>query len=242
MAYIDEVLADTPLGYWRLGATPTTDSSGNSYTLTEVGTPTAAASLLLSDSADGCRDIDTPDTDYYELASGSPGADDFDYEGTASFSVECWINLDTTTADFERLVAHESSTNGWILYYNASAGIGIGRNRSGVFALKDEVPGTFTGQTHHVVGTYDGSQLLLYLDGSAVGSAVADSTAIAAYTATLRIGRSPLGGTTGMDGRIDEVAVYSSALSSARVSAHYSAGVATTGGPKLQTVVSPLRW
>ena len=88
---------------------------------------------------------------------------------------------------------------------------------------------------YHVVGTYDGSNLRLYFNGSEVGSALADSTSIGAFTAALNIGRSPLGGVTGTDCQIDEVAIYGSALSAARVSAHYNAGV---GGKFIQRLMS----
>lgn len=233
MSYASEVLADSPLGFWGLGAsTPGTDLSPNGHNLSTVGTPTDTSSLVPTES-DGAKDIDTPDTDYFELASGAGNADDFDFEGTAAFSVEAWINLDTTTADFERLVAHEDASNGWLLYYNNAAGIGIGRNRAASFALKDEVPGTFTGVVIHVVGTYDGSNLRLYFNGAEVGSPVADSTSIGAFTATFRIARSPLGGTTGMDGKIDAVSVYGSALSLSRIQAHYNAGIGL-GSPILR--------
>lgn len=232
MAYSDEVLADSPKGYWRLGATATTDSSGNGYTLTTGGTPTAVTGLVPTDTADGARDIDTPDTDFYTLSSGSPGADDMDYEGTSSFSVECWVNLRTPGAgEFERIVAHEDGSNGWILYYHDTAGIGIGRNRAGSFQLKDEVPsGGTLGVTYHVVGTYDGSNLRLYINGSESGTSITDTTSIGAYTANLRIGRSPLGGTTGMNGVVDEVAVYPTALAADRIAAHYTAGTSAGGG------------
>jgi len=232
MAYTDEVLADNPLGYWRLGATATTDATGHGYTLTATGTPTAVTGLPPTETADGARDIDTPDTDFYTLASGAGAADDFDYEGTASFSVECWVNLRTPGAgEFERIVAHEDGTNGWLLYYHDTAGIGIGRQRAGSFSLKDEVPsGGTLGSIYHVVGTYDGANLRLYLNGTEAGSSLTDTTSIGAFTATLRIGRSPLGGTTGMNGVVDEVAVYSSALAADRVATHYTAGTSAGGG------------
>ncbi len=232
MAYTDEVLADNPLGYWRMGATATTDASGHGYTLTTVGTPTAVTGLPPTETADGARDIDTPDTDYYNLASGAGAADDFDFEGTASFSVECWVNLRTPDpTDYERIIAHEDGTNGWMLYYHETSGIGISRQRAGSFSLKDEVPGTgILNVIYHVVGTYDGSNLRLYFNGSEAGTSLTDTTSIGAFTATLRIGRSPLGGTTGMDGIVDEVAVYNSVLPADRVAAHYTAGITGGGG------------
>ena len=69
MTYASEVLADTPLAYYRLGeasGTTLVDSSGNARDGTYAGSPTlGAASLLVSDpsntavSFDGVNDIAT---------------------------------------------------------------------------------------------------------------------------------------------------------------------------------------
>jgi hypothetical protein len=80
------------------------------------------------------------------------------------------------------------------------------------------------GAWHHVVGTFDGERLCLYLDGRLVASKVSDSPTIGA-------GASFFIGTSGGDpqftrgahfqGLIDEVRVYSRALSAAEVWQHY---------------------
>ena len=93
------------------------------------------------------------------------------------------------------------------------------------------------GQTYHVVGTYDGSVQRLYVNGTEVAS-TALTGPITVNTNTLDIGtwsesREPFSGT------IDEVAVYGSALTAARVQAHYQAGSGTTAMAALSLPTDP---
>lgn len=80
---------------------------------------------------------------------------------------------------------------------------------------------------HHVVGTYDAAtgNSVLYLDGAVVGSASATAGPCGFGTGFVGIGQKPNGTANGdgFDGVIDEVAIYSKALSLARVSVHYAA-------------------
>jgi len=81
------------------------------------------------------------------------------------------------------------------------------------------------GSTYHVVGTYDGSTQRLYVNGSQVASATLTGVATST-TNPLRIA-SWNGAKEFFAGTLDEVAVYGTTLSAARVAAHFSAG---TGG------------
>jgi hypothetical protein len=84
------------------------------------------------------------------------------------------------------------------------------------------------GTWSHVVGTYDGSLLRLYVNGALVASVGAPTLASGSGPAFIgRLGAE--GANPGLfpfAGLIDEVAVYPSALPAARVLAHYS-GAAT---------------
>ena len=73
-----------------------------------------------------------------------------------------------------------------------------------------------------MVGTYDGTTQRLYVNGTQVAS-VALTGAINANTTALYIG-SWNGTTEFFKGTIDEVAVYTTALTAAQVAAHRTAG------------------
>ena len=71
------------------------------------------------------------------------------------------------------------------------------------------------GAWHHVVATQDGDRISLYVDGSLV-------KAITGASAVNRSGRYAVG--VGVDGSMDEVATYTSALSAGQVAKHYALG------------------
>ena len=84
-------------------------------------------------------------------------------------------------------------------------------------------------QWSHLVGTYDGTVLSLFVDGSLVGSAPAS---FSPGSVPLTIGRNISGDPRyPLDGVVDEVAYYNYALSADRVSAHYQTGIGVIPEP-----------
>jgi hypothetical protein len=81
------------------------------------------------------------------------------------------------------------------------------------------------GNTYHVVGTYDGKRIRIYVDGKLESSTRYDKPLNAAgfggAIAYPGWGDLP---TPHFDGNIDEVAIYSHALTAKRVQAHYRRG------------------
>src|SRR5262249_41448075 len=81
-----------------------------------------------------------------------------------------------------------------------------------------------TNQWSHVVGVYDGTNLLFYLNGSLAGSPVFSAGQIGPSGNHLQIGHDPSNPSRYFNGLVDEAAVYGSALSAAQVQAIYAAG------------------
>jgi hypothetical protein len=84
-------------------------------------------------------------------------------------------------------------------------------------------PGAFDGQWHLVTGTYDGAKVHMYLDGNELGSGTAATgpieygTPAGAFGADGFTGNSPGCFVRGFSGGIDELRVYSRALSSVEI-------------------------
>jgi len=74
---------------------------------------------------------------------------------------------------------------------------------------------------HHVAGVFDGSNIMIYLDGVLDGSA-ATTVPIGINTANMLIGENPEATGRYWDGLIDELKIYDRALSEGEVS--YLAG------------------
>lgn len=157
-----------------------------------------------------------------------------------TFSIEAWVQ--TTTTAGGRILGfgsgsgtNESGTDDRHLYVNTAGKIvfGVGTSSSGPNArtLVTSPAAYNDGSWHHVVGTFSpsGSQRMkLYIDGAQVAASTTN-VATTGYTGYWRAAAENLsewtGGGTGqvLNGTLDELAVYSTMLTPARVTAHYAA-------------------
>ena len=76
---------------------------------------------------------------------------------------------------------------------------------------------------HHVVGTYDGTNKKLYMNGSLIDT-VSESGAIDNDDVSLTIGAREDGMDWYFNGNIDDAKIYSRALTQAEVTRNYNAG------------------
>jgi hypothetical protein len=215
--YADTVLADAPVSHWRLGepaGTVAADAIGPNRG-TYVNAPLlGAASLLGGDSAnlatgfDGAMDH-VRIADSASLKLGSP------------FSLEAWIRPTALPAQsaFASVLTKEGSyslqLNGPRLEFTIMQSNARKRLQAPAGAVA-------AGQTYHVVATYDGANRRLYVNGVQV--AVGALTGAATSTANPLVIASWDGREEFFKGTVDEAAVYKTALSAARVAAHWNAG------------------
>ena len=221
--YSAAVLADSPVAYWRLGeaAGTTLVDELSTYNGTYFGATLGATGLLVG-GTDTAADFDGSDD--YALVDG--------YADSAAFSVELWAEWDTTPGSNPGLVhARPAGTNATSgadksigLWLEGGTGKVWGRVITGD-GFQHDLPKTATATSKqvpfHVVLTFDGSNIRLYLDGSEAITPV--STAVSSMSDWSRVIFGSQG-TENWDGRLDEVALYSFALSPARIEAHYNAG------------------
>jgi hypothetical protein len=134
-------------------------------------------------------------------------------------TVSCWIKGSANSA-FTRIISQDGPTGGADAYgfYVTTATNKI------VFAIKTNTTGTVTSATsgvvldnnwHHLVGTYDGSEVILYVDGIAVGSPSAGTSVLSYGSGTLTIGcfSEPTSLPSYLfNGNIDEVAIFDSVI------------------------------
>ena len=144
---------------------------------------------------------------------------------TGDFSVVSWIKTSTTTGDSGYISKHEAFTaNGYFLDVNATGGGGAPGKAlfyaSGPASTDPVSTTTITDNTwHQVVGVYHaGGNAEIYVDGAPVEDTRA-SNPIVANSAPFLIGGVNASGTplARYTGLVDDVQVYSSALSSSNV-------------------------
>jgi hypothetical protein len=219
--YSNAVLSDGPSGYWRLGETSGTtanDASGGDPGTYKNGALLGQASLLPADSANRSVRFDGTN-DFVNIPSSSS------LSPASKVSVEAWIkpNALPTTGNFASVASKPESYsiqfNGPRLEFTIMQAKTRRRLQAPAGAIA-------VGQAYHVLGTYDGTTQRLYVNGTEVAGA-ALTGAITTNTNALDIA-SWSEGTEAFNGTIDDVAVYTSALSAARVAAHYEAGTSTS--------------
>lgn len=234
MSYVSEVLADSPLAYWRLEETSGTsaaDSSGNGKTGTYQGSlDLGQPGLITSGLALHC----------HGSIAGVLVANAFSIPtATSPFTFEAWIKL--TATGTRPIVSGRNSTSA---NQNLDFGVNSGKlyvqprgdNNAGLITLQS--PGNVNdGSTHHVVATRSTAKLwTLYVDGSSVATQSDGLTSGCTNLNLAYIGQENRN-LLYMDGTIDEVAVYQTALSAARVLAHYNAGIAAAPTSSIKTVM-----
>ena len=217
--YVDTVIADAPVGYWRLNETSGTtaaDSSGNGLDGTYIGgvilgqpglPPTLASTSVLFNGSNSY--VSVPASAILNL--------------TAAWTQEVWVYLPGTAGGVA--LAEDYPTNTRVLYTlicgsnSTSVGFhnGSWRQTSG--------PGLASNEWAHVVGTWDGTALKHFINGALSGTSVPGSLPTSGMNG-LYIGKrwdnafGPY-----FSGRIAEVAIYSTALSADKIAEHYAMGI-----------------
>lgn len=236
MSYASTILADSPVAYWRLGdATGTTaaDSSGNALAGTYHGGFTLAEPGSLAGDSDTSVLFDGS-TGYMEVPNNAA----FD---VTALTLECWAKVTSVPGSssnpwiFGRADAN-SSNNGAFLFLFGSSGTAVADFKAG--GTDKTIIGATSivgGKWHHVAATLagvtTGSAVKLYVDGAvdASGTIAAD---FAWAGEVVRAAISTNSFWQAFPGYLDELAWYGTALSSARILAHYQAGKAPIDPPR----------
>ena len=226
-SYAQTVIADGASHYYRLGestnADPAVDEiSGSDGT---YGVTVMPGSLGYStDKAAGFAGIDTDFVDTTVTTQTAPDG---------PFSVEAWVNANTIGTAGHRIAAKDKiGTPGeWILWFNQGDLRFQVRNATTSAWVTAEAPATPSAETtFHVVGVFDGTDAILFVDGTEVARTplgLLPTDLRNTNTLPITIGASSLDTLAPrghfFDGTIDEVAIYETALTAAQIQAHFVA-------------------
>lgn len=230
MTYDSEVLADSPVTYYKLDDLTGADSSGNgnSAFLTNA---TLVGSGAFASSSNSVQLGSAPNTatGYIDVVGFAPG--------TGAFTVEAWVKvLLDLSASFGRgsmIYAEEGSIWEFRLRFDDAFQYGSPTFRmiygGGADAGHYE-PFPNDHAWHHVVLTYSGSGTLkFYIDGSLVNTTSHSGWDFDAANGSV-IGGNTNPSSADCRGSVDNVAFYHSELSAARISAHFAASGGGAGG------------
>jgi Concanavalin A-like lectin/glucanases superfamily len=214
---------DTPTGIWLLSdpvapATAFDSCATQKHMATVTGTvtfqqtgPYAGAKAALFDGSTGFAD-----------AGGAAAL--WDPSGTKSFSIEAWIKPSTVDTTFRRACGNEHAGNkGAFLLWQSANGWGLVRGDSS--GVTDAAYGgaPSAGTWAYVAGTYDGTNIRTYVNGSLVATQ-ASSRSVDTAGGTFRMGGTAGGGlfASAQYG----VAVWNTVLTATQIANHYAWGTA----------------
>jgi hypothetical protein len=213
--YHDAVMADGPVGYWRLDETSgyALDQTGNAAGGKYTGGVTKGVAGALTTETDPAAHFNGTDA-YVSVPDNSP------LDVADTFTYELWVRRGATQGVTQRLL-HKGAgpaslgfgTNNKLVLL--PGGTGVSTTATSTIAITDNA-------WHYVVATKSGADVHLYIDG-VDRTAPGTNTAMTSSTTALNIARAS-SGSAYTDADVDEVAIYPVALSAARVQAHYQAG------------------
>ena len=246
-AYVDVVLADNPVGYYRLeeasssagakdssvtNATGTYNNFFNPAAFGQTGIPAGGNAVLF----DGFNDwINTNNTSIV-------GSDQ-------TYTLEVWINIGTTDlTSTGYAVSHlrDNTNNRYHALGVTSGEIAImAQDQNSASSVVDTTPPIKQlndGKWHHLVGVFNSGNASdedkLYLDGQLIASMNGPAEDSATNRVYIGLLHNRSGGTGWFKGLIDEVAIYNGLLSAERILAHYNAGITIPEPASLALVVA----
>jgi parallel beta-helix repeat protein len=221
VTYAATIALDSPSVFWRLGeanglaGAADASGSGNTGTYTSTGVAYSVAGALVNDS-DTAVTLDGASGAIQETSGGGAPT------GLSARSLEMWFK--TTTASAQPVFNY--GTAGLRSQFSAYLFGNQVQVNDGTETLTFTAASSLAdGAWHHLVVTYDGAtSIAVYLDGAAVGSAQATSGTLATVldVTGLEVGKDNAAGF--FSGTLDEAAIYGTALTPARVAAHFAAG------------------
>ena len=237
-SYSAAVKGDEPTDYWPVnesaGATTSLDWAGSSDLTLSSGVTLGQAGAI-NGSDDTAAKFSGTSTGLAATSSPVTGPD--------TFSVESWIKTTSNSGGkilgFGNARTGNSSSYDRHLYMDNGGRISFGVRPGAVKTVRGTSPYN-DGAWHHVVGTLSEAGMVLYVDGAQV-AADASVTSAQANSGYWRVGGDNLaswpnaGSSSYLNGTLDDVAIYPTALTAAQVQAHHATGI---GAPNADPVAA----
>jgi hypothetical protein len=224
--YADTVMSDGPSAYYRLDDAGTTmyDATNNRVNGTYGSSITKRVTGLVGNTTDTAAGFPGGTVSSTNIATVPQNSSYL--QPSSAISVEAWIKETTANSGQNVDVVSYGPQTGraYALEINASNQIKWLVTTSGTSVGLVSGTTLSSGTVYHVVATYDGTNAKIYINGnpdsSVTGSGSISYSGIGTYG--LSIGGGQASTRNVINGTVDEVAVYPTALSGTQVSSHYN--------------------
>lgn len=241
--YQDVAGADSPLVYYRLNETSGTTaynagSLGGSANGTTHGSPTGptqGAPTLLTAGSDPCYTFAAASSQYVSASAASGDGGGGGPSGNGSVTLEALLQFAANPAANAMILTYGGGANGTGVRLWVDPAGKLNADATSIGGIVSAAA-LATGTPHHVALTWDGTTLTLYADGVSVG--VPTTPGALSLGTGLFVGASATPANF-WNGQLDEVALYATALSAARVAAHDTAFHTAAGALANSLLVPP---
>ena len=224
--------------WYKLDASATYDSSTTTWTIED------SSSNSNTGTSSGMTQANLIQSDLSFTSGYSPYALDFDgandyidcgndssLEITGNFTISAWVNI-TSSGYYPRLLGKSNTSNNRCNY-----AIGFLQNKPSIevnsngtwIAHYNSATALSTGVWHHIVGVYNGTNFLLYANGSLDTTNSASGFDVATAASETSGQHLYIGATTSnahnFNGSISNASIWNAALTSSQVTELYSEGV-----------------
>ena len=220
MPYRDQVVAGSPVSYWRLGETSGATAAD------ELGANPGTYSNVLLNQAGALAGDSNPSASFDGVQSYVRVPSSASLSMTSAVTVEFWAKRRTISSTYQVLVGKPGE--GQSKNENYAVWLGPSNRYTAYFGDRStwvavQTPAITDTNWHYVVATNDGSTVKIYLDG-ALKQSTSTTLRLTANTLPLNIGRAN-NNRYFFNGLLDEAAIYPTALSATTVQAHYNRAI-----------------
>jgi len=229
-----------PTAWWKLDdQNAITDYSGNGNTGSNNGATNSPggvayapswkipSALPITSAANYTTALDFGGSDYIDCGNNSSLV-------PSSLTISLWFKTSGSASAIPRLINKSYSASAPYDSYFININNNVLNFKIGVSSASVKIAGATNvvdGKWHHVVGTYDGSQLKLYLDGNSEATPVSETRAIienTTYNLTIGCELGAYNFSWPFTGDISNVSIFDSALTAPQVSTLYNGGTPET--------------
>lgn len=246
----NDISSLNPVGWWRMGdGTGDTDSGG--------GAPASGDTIgTVVDQGSGGNNASTSGAPLYSdsvpnvnrfsnLSVNFDGTNDYMdvsdlVSGYSALSVSAWFKVETF-GSFNVIASQYNSGSGGAFFLETVGAqmwfaLSTGSSYGG---LAKYTAGLDSNKWYHVCGTWDGTTSKVYINGTVGGTTGSFSSTLGGSGTTFKVGTMLSGY---WNGQIDDVAVYSSGLSTSDVTTLYNNGGARSARPAAVSATNLVAW
>jgi len=193
------------------------DLSGNSNTGTLTGSPTYTSTSPKNFSFNGSNQ-------YVNIPNATS------LNPTTSMTLACWVNFTSFTTNANMINKGYTSVSPpyiqYQLYMGDGGAVATSKPRM-VLALGSAYEVDYTSNLslstwYYIVGTWDGSNMKIYVNGTAGTNTTATSGTCTAYNTPVSIGRWATQNSQYLNGKISDAEIYNYALTASQITANFN--------------------